>query len=337
MRRIKIAQIGMNQYSHGPEVFHTIKTHPEVFELVGYVLVEDEWETCASKIKECFAGYPELSLDEVLNDTSIEAVAIETDEVHLLKYAQMAAEAGKHIHMEKPGSQNLTEFERLIETMRETGKIFNVGYMYRYHPLISQAIKEVRTGKFGHVFSVEAHMSRWDNTVTREWFGNFRGGMMFYLGCHLIDLILQLQGVPEKIIPMNTVTGIDGIGTEDFAFAVFQYPNATSVIRVAGTELNGYNRRQLVICGEKKNVEIRPLEAVVGDASEKFMLFSEKDEISRNSDGHIVSKHIKSAPFQRYKEMMLTFAAMVRGDKAPVYSLEYELLLFKTILTCCGM
>ena len=35
MRKIKIAQIGINRYSHAPEIFHTLKIHPELFELVG--------------------------------------------------------------------------------------------------------------------------------------------------------------------------------------------------------------------------------------------------------------------------------------------------------------
>ena len=118
MRRIRIAQIGTNRYSHAPEIFTTLKLHPELLDLVGYALVEDERETCANKLK-YFEGYPALTLEEILNDPTIEAVAVETDEIHLNKYAQMAADAGKHIHMEKPGSQNLADFERLIETMRK--------------------------------------------------------------------------------------------------------------------------------------------------------------------------------------------------------------------------
>ena len=123
MRKIRIAQIGMNRYSHAPEIFHTMAIHSEIFELVGYAIVEDERQTCAEKIEKWFAGYPELSLEEILNDKSIEAVAIETDEIHLLKYAQMAADAGKHIHMEKPGSQDLAAFERLVETMKKSKKV----------------------------------------------------------------------------------------------------------------------------------------------------------------------------------------------------------------------
>ena len=335
MKKIKIAQIGINRYSHAPEVFHTLSIHPEIFELVGYALVEDERETCKDKLN-WLDGYPELTLDEILNDPSIEAVAIETDEIHLTKYAQMAAEHGKHIHMEKPGSQDLASFEKLVNTVRNTGKTFHVGYMYRYNPYISEAITRARAGELGSIYSVEAHMSRLDNTECREWFGSFKGGMMFYLGCHLVDLVLQIQGLPEEIIPLNTVSGIDGVNTEDVGFAVLKYPNAVSVIRVSGTEIGGGNRRQLVICGSDETLEIKPLEAGVPN-EKKFMLYTEKHAARRGDGNAIARTHEKSEPFQRYEAMLFAFAAMVRGEKKNPYTLEYEFELFKAILKCCDV
>ena len=337
MRKIKIAQIGMNRYSHAPEIFHTMAKHPELFDLVGYAVVEDERETCAEKIKKYFAGYPELTLEEILNDPTIEAVAVETDEIHLTKYALMAAEHGKHIHMEKPGSQDLADFEKLIETVRAGGKVFHIGYMYRYNPYISDAIKRARAGEFGTIYSVEAHMSRLDPKTTREWFASFKGGMMFYLGCHLIDLVLQIQGAPTNVIPLNTATGLEDVNTEDLGFAVLQYPNAISVVRMGGTEIGGTRWRQLVICGSKRTVEIRPLEASVPDATEKYMNTVEKDERYLDGEGHTKCEHSASEPFQRYEEMLYAFAAMVRGEKENPYTLEYELELYRTILKCCGV
>ena len=336
MRKIRIAQIGTNRYSHAPEIFTTIKLHPEVFDLVGYALVEDERETCANKLK-FFEGYPELSLEEILNDPTIEAVAIETDEIHLLKYARLAAEAGKHIHMEKPGSQSLADFEALIDTMRKTGKVFHTGYMYRYNPMIADAIRRARAGEFGHIYSVEAHMSRHDDKAAREWFGSFKGGMMFYLGCHLIDLVMLLQGEPQSVIPLNTCTGIDGVNTEDLGFAVLKYPNAVSVVRMGGTEVGGFARRQLVICGEKGTVEIRPLEGAVPSASRPYMHYTEKLETHEIGDRQPVPEHSRSEDFQRYEAMLFSFAAMVRGEKQNPYSLDYELSLFRVILRCCGI
>lgn len=336
MRKIRIAQIGMNRYSHAPEIFHTLKKRSDLFELVGYALVEDERETCAHKLH-FFEGYPELTLEEILNDPTIEAVAVETDEIHLTKYTQMAAEHGKHIHMEKPGSQSLADFERLIETVRMGGKTFHIGYMYRYNPFIADTIKRAKAGEFGSIYSVEAHMSRFDSKTTREWFASFKGGMMFYLGCHLIDLVLQIQGMPEKVIPLNTATGIDDVTTEDLGFAVLQYPNAISVVRMGGTEIGGVRRRQLVVCGSKRTVEICPLEAGISDAPEKFMNYVHKCECFKGEDGHTTTVREQSEPFQRYEAMLESFAAMVRGEKENPYTLDYELTLFKVLLRACGI
>lgn len=337
MKPIRIAQIGMNRYSHAPEIFYTMKIHPELFELVGYALVEDERETCADKLK-WFEGYPELTLDEILNDPTIEAVTVETDEIHLTKYALLSAAHGKHIHMEKPGSQKLDDFERLIEAVKKNGKVFHIGYMYRYNPLISKAIRRAKAGEFGTVYSVEAHMSRLDSKTTREWFNSFKGGMMFYLGCHLIDLVLQIQGEPTEVIPLNTRTCLDGVDTEDLGFAVLKYPNAISVIRMGGTEVGGFRRRQLVICGSKGTLEIRPLEASIPEAEHgKFHLYAESSEYSLKNGTK--PEHIceKSEPFQRYEAMLEAFSKMVRGEKENPYTADYELQLYKVILRCCGI
>ena len=101
MRKIRIAQIGVNFYSHGPDIFRSLVKQSDLFEVVGYCLPENERQRLPEKVS-VFEGYPELTLDEVLNDPSIDAVVIETDEIYLTKYALLAARAGKPMHMEKP-------------------------------------------------------------------------------------------------------------------------------------------------------------------------------------------------------------------------------------------
>ena len=335
MRRIRIAQIGINRYSHGPELFFTMKQHPELFDLVGYALVEDEAETCAKKIEDFYGGYPQLSLREILEDESIEAVTVETDEIHLFKYAQMAAEAGKHIHMEKPGSQSLADFEGLIETMRKTKRVFHVGYMYRYHPLIAQTVERARLGALGDILSVEAQMSRYDRREGREWLSAFRGGMMFYLGSNMLDVIMQIQGEPLKVIPLNAATGVDGVESEDFGCAALIYPRGTSLIRTVSGEVGGSGRRQIVVCGTKGTVEIRPIEAEYPTPTWECMFTSEARE-TLLEDGRAVSAHRMTEPYQRYYEMIASFAAMVRGERENPYTLAYESALYRTLMKCCG-
>ena len=42
MRHIRIAQIGINRFSHGPDIFETLRALPDLFDIAGYALVEDE-------------------------------------------------------------------------------------------------------------------------------------------------------------------------------------------------------------------------------------------------------------------------------------------------------
>ena len=330
MRKIRIAQIGTNRHSHAPEVFISLKTMTDIFDVVGYALVEDERETCQNKMY-AFEGYPELSLDEILNDPTIEAVAVETDEIHLLKYAQMAADHGKHIHMEKPGSPSLADFEHLINTVKEKKLTFHVGYMYRYNPFIMEAIQEADEGKFGEIFSVEAQMSRNDKPETREWLGSFPGGMMFYLGCHLVDLVIRLRGEPTAIIPYNRSVDPNGIGTEDYAMAVLEYPNGVSFVKTCAKEIGGFGRRQLVINGTEGSVEIKPLE--IAQKGPGFLLRTQRTR--RLPDGSPV--HEETPTFGRYDTMLQTFAAIVRGEKTNPYTYDYELSVFRAVLACCGV
>ena len=179
MRKIKIAQIGLNLYSHSTEIWDSITKQNDLFEVVGYVLPENEKERISHKYEK-LSNYKQLSLEEVLNNPEIEAVTIETDEIYLTKYALMAAKAGKHIHMEKPGGINLYDFEELVSIMRKSGKVFHVGYMYRYNPFIHDLIKRVKKGELGDIISVEAQMNCSHPNELRQWLKELPDGMMFF-------------------------------------------------------------------------------------------------------------------------------------------------------------
>ena len=334
MRKIRIAQIGINYISHGREVFETLARFPTLFEIAGYALVENERETCCKKLS-CFGGYRELSLEEILNDPTIEAVTVETDEIHLLKYALMAAEHGKHIHMEKPGSPCLADFERLVGLQRAQGKLLHLGYMYRYNPTIQQLLSRVKSGKLGEIFSVEAQMNCRHPAKVRTLLADFPGGMTFFLGCHLIDLVLQLQGEPTRIIPLNRTTGYEGVDAEDFGMAVLEYPNGVSFIKTTACEIGGFHRRQLVVSGTEGTVEIKPLEYAV--EGEGYALTTTETVYTDGKKWHTKGETTESEPYDRYARMMTAFAAMVRGERENPYSYDYERTLFRTLLACCGL
>ena len=160
-----------------------------------------------------------MTLEEILNDPDIDAVTVETEEKYLTKYALLAAEHGKHIHMEKPGGTDPEAFEKLISAVKRNNIVFHIGYMYRYNPVISRVIQEARAGEYGKIVSVDAQMSCTHPVAMRTWLKELDGGMMFFLGCHLVDLVLRIKGSPNRIIPLNKSTGTDGIDCTDFGMA----------------------------------------------------------------------------------------------------------------------
>ena len=330
MRKTKIAQIGINQYSHSNEIFGSICKQSELFEVVGIVFPEGEKERIPLKYEKVNT-YPELTLEEVLEDPEIEAVTVETDEIYLTKYALLAAKAGKHIHMEKPGGANLAEFEELIQTVKQTGKVLHIGYMYRYNPYIIDLLERIKKGELGEILCVEAQMNCIHARELRRWLGELPGGMMFYLGCHLVDLILQIQGQPKRIIPMNR-SSKRNTDAEDFGMAVFEYETGISFAKTSAQEIGGYARRQLVVVGTEGTVEIKPLEMFIPGQG----IYTEKTEYFTKAWDNL-GEHFKTPLFNRYDGMMEGFAACVREERTNPYTPEYELELYKTVLKACGV
>ena len=329
MRKIKIAQIGTSKNSHGNDIFKALKKNSDLFEIVGYHLPENEREKFPEKMK-AFEGYKELTLEEIIENPEIEAVTIETEELYLTKYALMAVERKKHIHMEKPGGICLSDFEKLIETVKKNRTVFHVGYMYRYNPFVMELKEQIKNGELGEIISVEAQMNCIHPETLRNWLEAFPGGMMFFLGCHLIDLIYSIQGAPKNIIPLNKCSGIECARAEDFGMAVLEYENGVSFAKTSAVELGGFERRQLVVSGTKKTVELNPLEWYSEDKKTTGRYVRE------SKNWHTLTPKEYSEGVDRYDSMMNCFASYVRGDKENPWSYDYELELYKTVLKACG-
>ncbi len=319
---IRVGLVGMNFHSHGPQIYRSIRKQAELFEIAGYCLPENEREKYPKKL-ECLSGLQERPLEEMLADPTIDAMIIETDEIYLTKYALLAAKAGKHIHMEKPGGQNLEEFERLIATMEQAGKVLHLGYMYRYNPEVRALLQEVREGALGEIISVEAQMNCAQSDAVREWLGKLSGGQMFFLGCHLVDLILQIQGMPRQVLHLST--------DNEYGFAAFVYDKGVSFAKTHAAEIGGYARRQLVVTGSKKTVELKPLE--MGSESDMFTVKTVY-ESQRWSDR---GEQSESVHYDRYDAMMAAFVAYVKGERENPQTYQYELELYRTLLTVCGI
>ena len=151
------------------------------------------------------------------------------------------------------------------------------------------------------------------------------------LGEPVLVMGLGVLGEPLNVIPLSRSTCLDGVESEDFGFAVLSYQNGVSTVKTTDVEKGGFIRRQLLVVGSKKTVEIRPLEQF----GEKLLYTTRTDYATDGWDDGGVS--FSSEPFDRYKGMMSAFATYVRGEKKNPYTLDYELQLYRIIIKACGL
>ena len=327
MRPIKLGHVG-TMHDHSSAKLECVKKFPELFEVIGCVAESPERAEQLSHTPP-YEGIP-FTTRQGLLDAGVEAVLVESFECDLIHEAQFWADHGVHMHIDKPAGDDVASFEHLLRTAKEKKVAVQLAYMYRYNRAFLDCLERIKRGELGEVYEVTAVMNTGHSAAKREWLGAFQGGIQFFLGCHMIDLVLQLQGLPTAVHPFLKSTGFDGVTSTDVSLAVFEYPHGVSTVEATSAEVNGYGRRQLVVCGSKGTYEIEPLEAPT------HAYFIPADKAATFADRR---SEVELPPFDpkcRYDEMMLDFARFVRGEAENPYTAEYELTLQKLLMYCCG-
>lgn len=339
MKRIKIAQIGVG-HDHASAAINTLKLQNDIYELVGYCIVPEDRgnlpQFSYEGQKACYDGVKQMPLEELLDYEGLQAVCIETEDRALTKYALLAAEKGLHIHMDKPGGVSDSEFDRLIDTVKAKKLVFHTGYMYRYNPAVLQLKEDIKNGRLGEILSVEAQMNCRHDLEKRNWLGNYPGGMLYFLGCHMIDLVYSIMGEPEEILPLSCCSGLDGTAACDFGMAVLKYPHGVSFAKSTAIEKGGFERRQLVVVGSKGTVELCPFEWLGGNLPGVTSPQKTGVREAFHDDWHKIGEYHDSPVHGRYDAMLRAFAAYVREETKNPFDYEYERRLHKILLRCCG-
>ena len=338
MKRIKIAQIGTG-HDHAFSPIPTFKKLSDIFEFVGYCTVpEDEYNIPQfgnQAHKWAIGDAKQLTLDEILNYPDLDAVCIETEDRALTKYAIMAAEKGLHIQMDKPGGIDDAEFDRLIDIVEKKKLVFHMAYMYRYNPAVIKLKEDIKAGKLGDIIATEGEMDCRHALPKRNWLKAYPGGMLYFLGCHMVDLVYSIMGDPEEIIPLSCSSGLEGTDAKDFGMAVFKYKNGVSVAKSTAVEDGGYERRHLLVVGTKGTVELRPIET----GAESTEIFNaQKTTVRENFSEAFTSKAecYETEVFGRFDGMFRAFADYINGVRSNPFTYEYERKLHKVLLKACG-
>ena len=326
MKKIKIGQIGI-RHNHATALMSAVRKFPELFEIVGYAEEDEDWVNQRSG-HPAYQGLQRVSVEEIIAQS--DAILVESDVPNLTRYAKMCVDAGKHIHMDKPASGTYEEFAAVLNTAKEKDLVVQMGYMYRNNYGIKKCLELIKDGKLGEIYSINAEMSTYHTPEYKQWLTSFDGGIMYILGCHLIDLILYILGEPQKITKYFKHTGLDGIDFPDNNLVVMEYEKALARVFVSSVEVNGWGRRQFFVSGSKGSIDICPIE-------NKIQVTYSDTKIADTPYGdRKVYLDIEDIPPDcRYDDMVQEFYdCIVKNSKNP-FSFEHELLVKKIVDEIC--
>src|SRR5438132_8131203 len=96
------------------------------------------------------------SLDDILNDPRVHAVAVATPTGSHYALAAACLEAGKHVLVEKPLASSVHDAERLIELADRSGLVLMCDHTYCYTPAVRRIRQMVDDGMLGQIQYVDS-------------------------------------------------------------------------------------------------------------------------------------------------------------------------------------
>ncbi len=321
---IRVGQIGV---SHGHANKLAVYRASKDYEVVGVVEPDPELRAWA-QTQPAFQGVQWLSEQQLLESAGLQVVLVETHVRDLLATASRCISAGKHIHLDKPAGASLPAFQSLLQQAEQQQLLLQMGYMYRYNPAVLLLHKLLEQNVLGEIFEVQAVMSKVVDQNSRTDLAEFSGGMMFELGCHLIDLVVGLLGEPQRTTPFaQHASNTSDDSLSDNMLAVLEYPRAIATVKTSAMEVDGFARRHLTVCGSGGTFHIQPLD----DPAVRLALNASHENYQRGYQDLTFPK------FSRYTADARDMAQIIRGEKQIEFSHAHDLSVQRTVLQAAGM
>lgn len=224
----------------------------------------------ASTGAKAFTDYRRL-----LDDKSIDAVIVSTPDHWHARMVIDAVEAGKDAYVEKPMSHTIPEGFQMVDAVRRTKRIVQVGTQRRSAPLFQEAKKIVDSGRLGDVRLVT---SWWLNNQAglskrkiegeidwKQWLGpapareldpmrlfnwyyfwDYSGGLLIGQAAHVVDAIQWFMNSPQPLAVTCSGGQVNLAGAEipETASINIEYPNNYLATFTLGYKAMRYHQTQ---------------------------------------------------------------------------------------------
>jgi predicted dehydrogenase len=208
---------------------------------------------------------------QLLEDRSLDAVIVATPDHWHAQMAIDAVRAGKDVYLEKPMAHNIEEGFRLVDAVRQTGRVVQVGMQRRSSELFDEAREIVKSGALGEVrlvncwwYNYKADVrtaplpgkldwEQWQGPAPRrpfsparfsDWiyFWDYGGGLLTGQGAHIVDAFHILMGstYPAAVTASAGRVNVGGAEVPETTCLAIEYPENYLAVFTCGYKAMRY-------------------------------------------------------------------------------------------------
>ena len=273
---------------------------------------------------------PTDSLDAILQDDSVEAVAIFTPANTHRDIGLACARAGKHVLMEKPLDITTKRAEELVAACRAAGVRMGVVLQHRFRPAGMRAAELLATGDLGRIAGCSTVVRLWRpqsyyDEPGRGSFARDGGGVLISQAIHTLDLMLSLAGPVEQVAGFATTSPIHRMETEDMVCAAVRFADgALGTIDATTAAYPGFLEEIVLTC-ERGTMLLRGTESLV-----RFQDGRTETIAPDNSAGGAGADPM-AFPHDHHRAVMADFVAAIREGREPKVTGEEALKVHRLI------
>jgi len=210
-------------------------------------------------------------VEELLRSPEVDAVLISTPHHLHAPLAIQAAEAGKHVVVEKPMATSVADCDRMIAAAERHGVRLSVCYCQRYDPRVQRARTLLAAGALGEVLSTRITFGQhrpaayWTQGLTGRSAGDWRGrrataggGVLIMNACHLLDSMGWLLGRAVAEVTACTATLVHDVEVEDTIAMSYRYAGGGLGSLEATTAVAGPGTFEQVLRGREGLLQLAP-------------------------------------------------------------------------------
>jgi UDP-N-acetyl-2-amino-2-deoxyglucuronate dehydrogenase len=270
------------------------------------------------------------SLDAILNDKSVDAIAVFTPANTHRDIGLAVAAAGKHLLMEKPLDITTARAVELVEGCRKAGVTMGVVLQHRFRPAGVRLASMLAAGELGRIVGCSTAIRLWRpqtyyDEPGRGSFARDGGGVLISQGIHTLDLMLSLAGQVDNVTGFATTTPIHRMETEDLVCAAMRFESGAFGTVDATTAAYPGFLEEIVITGEKGTARLAGTELLVQfQDGRKVVIEADKSAGGTGADP-------MAFPHDYHRAVMADFVAAIREGRAPKVTGEEALKVHRLI------